>query len=97
MLPVRLIKGKEKRVSTGHPWIFSNEIADSFKAALPGSLVRVESASGRFIGIGYTNPHSLITIRILAREEEEINTAFFQKPIEAARQRRIRLYPGCQW
>lgn len=94
MLPVRLIKGKEKRVATGHPWIFSNEIADSFKAALPGSLVRVESSSGRFIGIGYTNPHSLITIRILAREEEEINTAFFQKRIEAAHERRIRLYPG---
>jgi 23S rRNA (cytosine1962-C5)-methyltransferase len=37
-----------------------------------------------FLGIGYINPQSLISIRLLTREKEEINREFFQRRINDA-------------
>lgn len=90
---IRLKKRSEERVRVGHPWIFSNEIEGDFRAIPSGALVEVGSADNRFLGIGYVNPHSLITVRILTREREEIGRSFFKKRIEAAHKRRVLLYP----
>ncbi len=62
---VLLKKNEERRVLVGHRWIFSNEIQtfpDRGKAPL---LVDVRSSSGRFLGTGLYNPHSLISVRLL--------------------------------
>ena len=62
---VRLRPHNDRRVKAGHPWIFSNEIADDVAALTPGGAVDVFDASGAFIGRGYANPRSLIAIRRL--------------------------------
>ncbi len=90
---VRLKKGHERRILAGHLWVFSNEIASDFKTIPPGSLVSVGSGRDRFLGIGYANPHSLIAIRLLTREKEPIDEAFFRRRIKNAHDRRLRLYP----
>ena len=62
---VLLKKNEERRVLAGHRWIFSNEIQRfPDKATLP-LLVDVRSSSGRFLGTGLYNPHSLISVRLL--------------------------------
>lgn len=91
---IRLHKDHERRLLLGHPWVFSNEIADDLAKYEPGSLVDVYSHGGSFIGRGYINPHSLITVRLLSRQRETIDGAFFQQRIAAAWQRRERLFPG---
>lgn len=68
----------------GHLWVFSNELATSPKGFEPGSLVELRDRRDSFVGIGYINPHSLISVRILAREREEITPDFFRERISKA-------------
>ena len=61
--------------------------------AAPGDVVDVRSAAGDFLGRGYYNPRSQIAIRLLAREPEEIDYAFFVERIRRARAWRERWMP----
>lgn len=72
------------RVSSGHLWIFSNEIVEGLKSYRPGSLVKVFGRDKTFYGIGYINPHSLITVRLLSRVDETIDLNFFRQRIKTA-------------
>ena len=45
---------------------------------------------GTFLGIGYVNPNSLISIRILTREKEEIDESFFKRRLTDALEYRKR-------
>ena len=78
------------RLLEGHLWVFSNELAISPKNFLPGSLVELVDKKGTFLGIGYVNPNSLISIRILTREKEEIDESFFKRRITDALEYRKR-------
>jgi len=79
-----LVKGKEKRVEYGHPWIFKSDISDIEGSFEPGDVVDVYSSKNKFLGRGYINPKSQITIRMLTNEHEEINYDFLYKRINAA-------------
>src|SRR5271165_2611340 len=69
-LPVlRLKRNEDRRLHTGHLWIFSNEIdvgqspLSRFQA---GELVRVMAHNDRALGLAYVNPRSLISARLLS-------------------------------
>jgi len=66
--PTIRLKAKEgRRLRSGAPWAFSNEIEMSAaaKALPPGSLVNVQGDDGRPYGTFYFNPNSLIALRRL--------------------------------
>lgn len=69
-----LNKGSHKRLRSGHTWVFSNEL-DTRRAPLkdcqPGEQVAVHWPDGRFAGMGYVNPASLIAVRLYAREKDQ--------------------------
>ena len=69
---VRLGPGQGRRVRSGAPWVFSNEIAMTPEARglEPGSLVRLEGDDGVRFGVAMFNPHSLIAARVLDRDPE---------------------------
>ncbi|MFH1259456.1 MAG: class I SAM-dependent rRNA methyltransferase [Elusimicrobiota bacterium] len=92
-----LKRNEEKRILSGHPWVFSNEIKEIKGEPLAGDIVRLLSASGVFLGSGFYNPHSLIAVRLLSRKAEEINPDFWKKKILAAREFRQRIYPGLKF
>ncbi|MBI3611435.1 MAG: class I SAM-dependent rRNA methyltransferase [Nitrospirae bacterium] len=73
-----------KRLKTGHPWIFSNELVRLPKELEPGRLVDVKSRSGEWIGRGYFNPRSLIAVRLLSREPVDIDENFLERKISRA-------------
>jgi len=75
---------RKSRLLGGHLWIFSNELAASPRGHEPGSLVEVCDSQGMFLGIGYINPNSLIAVRLLTRQREEISSDFFRRRIEEA-------------
>lgn len=79
-----LVKGKEKRVEYGHPWIFKSDISDVQGSFHPGDIVDIYSSRNKFLGRGYMNPLSQIAIRVLTYEQEEINGDFLYKRISAA-------------
>lgn len=79
-----LAKGKEKRVEYGHPWIFKSDIQTTDGSCEPGTIVDVYSHKNKFLGRGYMNPKSQITIRMLTNTHEEIDYGFLYKRIQAA-------------
>lgn len=70
---LRLKRGEDRRLASGHLWVFSNEV-DTARTPLtqfePGALCRVLSDRDRFLGYAYVNPHSLISARLLGRDAQ---------------------------
>lgn len=71
MITWRLRKGADRRIRSGHPWIFSNELQESPKGIEPGSQIRLTDAGGSFLAYGYGNPNSLIAFRATSFQESE--------------------------
>ncbi len=95
MLNVRLHRGADRRIKSGHPWVFSNEIAEFSGDKLHGESSEVYSAGGDYLGTGYYNPQSLIAIRLLTRNREDIDSSsFYRQRILDALKYRTTLYPG---
>jgi 23S rRNA (cytosine1962-C5)-methyltransferase len=79
-LPSVLLRaGEDRRVRSGHPWAFSNEILmdAETKALPPGSLVVMRAPGGQAIGVATFNPHSLIAARMLTSNPEATIDALF--------------------
>ena len=93
---VVLKKKEERRILAGHPWAFSNEIAEVRGEPSIGDVVELRTAGGITLGVGFYNPHSLIALRLLATAPEEIDHRFFAGRIAAALKLRASLYPGTQ-
>jgi 23S rRNA (cytosine1962-C5)-methyltransferase len=75
---LRLRRREERRLKAGHLWVFSNEVdtrATPLKDCEPGEDVTLLSSSGRFLGYGYVNPASLISVRLLSRRRQELPDA----------------------
>lgn len=89
---VRLHKGREKRVRSGHPWVFSNELQD-VPDLPPGSLVAVDNPAGEPLGVGYFNPATLIAVRWLQRGPEALPENWVEERVRTAIDRRQALYP----
>lgn len=83
---------RTKRLLGGHLWVFSNEIYENPGQYSPGSLVEVCDRHDLFLGIGYINPQSLISIRLLTRKNEEIHREFIRTRINDAVKLRERLF-----
>ncbi|MER3522681.1 MAG: class I SAM-dependent rRNA methyltransferase [Ignavibacteria bacterium] len=89
-----ILKSKEdRRIIAGHPWAFSNEVRELRGDPQAGDVVELRSAGGKFLGVGFYNPHSLIAFRMLSREAIECSAEFFTTRIEQALDLRRRLYP----
>jgi len=91
---VRLKKNQDRRLRSGHPWVFSNEIEEYIGPVEDGDILDVLDARGAFLGRGYVNRRSLIAVRILTRGRDEIDEAFFARRFERALAYREGLYPG---
>ncbi|OAA31288.1 SAM-dependent methyltransferase [Kosmotoga arenicorallina S304] len=84
LFPRAILKPRlKRRVFNGHPWVYDNEI-DTFPECEDGSLVDLFTSSGQFVGRGYYNSRSTISIRLLTRKYENIDEDFFVRKIQKA-------------
>ncbi|MBC7958860.1 MAG: class I SAM-dependent rRNA methyltransferase [Vallitaleaceae bacterium] len=80
-----LEKGRGRKAENGHPWIYTDEIQGYDGTYINGDIVEVYNFRHQFIGKGYINDVSKITIRIMTRVlEENIDEAFFRKRFQDA-------------
>jgi 23S rRNA (cytosine1962-C5)-methyltransferase len=99
MVKAFLQKKISPRVANGHPWIYVNEIDKIEGVVAPGDIVEVYTHDGKYVGTGYINPKSQITIRLLTRDKNEtINGEFFYNRIQQAwdYRRRIGYTENCR-
>lgn len=88
-----LKKQEEERLLSGHQWIFSNEIKSIGGNPEAGDVVELHRHDGKFLGIGFFHPNSLISFRLLSSEREEITFEFFENRLSRAISLRKRLFP----
>lgn len=79
-----LLRGKEQRIYSGHPWVFRSDIARVDGDFQDGDVVRVASDRGQFLAMAVYNPRSQISLRVLSRREEPIDRAFIQNRVRRA-------------
>ena len=84
MINVILKKNEEKKIINGFPWVYANEVSKIEGKDKNGSVVKVLSFDGRFIGLGLINHLSKILVRLLTRKEEPIDRNFFYERIKKA-------------
>src|SRR5688572_16988236 len=68
---LKLKRGEDRRLRSGHLWIFSNEVdtaATPLTQFEPGAVVDVRSDRDQFLGFAYVNPRTLIAARIVGRD-----------------------------
>ncbi|MDK2945414.1 MAG: rRNA (cytosine1962-C5)-methyltransferase [Geotoga sp.] len=80
---INLNKNIKSRILNGHPWIYKNEIKNIPNDVTKGEIVDVFHENN-FLGRGYYNEDSLITIRLLTRKNHKIDQDFFDNKIEKA-------------
>lgn len=82
---VILKKGEGRTIKAGGAWIFDNEIARIDGAFENGDILRVEDFDGFFMGYGFINTNSKITVRMLSRwHKEPITEDFIAARVKAA-------------
>lgn len=87
MKTIRLRQGRLGRHNPLHPWIYKGQFLKN-PSVNPGDIVSVISAEGSFLGRGYYNPKSEISVRILTSKDEAIDRAFFDSRIKKAIEKR---------
>ena len=76
--------GKEKRVYSGHPWVFRSDIDRVEGSFTPGDIVDVTSARGKFLAKAFYNPQSQIALRIMTYRDEAVDRDFIFRRIRDA-------------
>lgn len=91
MAKITLAKGREKRVEYGHPWIYRSDIEGIGGGFAPGDIVDVYSGRNHFLGRGYINLKSQISVRMLTYGHEEIDRSFLYERIKSAWEYRLKV------
>ena len=96
MQSLRLRKGVERRLSSGHCWVYSNEVdvaKTPLRSFVAGDLVEVTSHTGKVIGSAYMEPNSLICARRYSSQgATELNEQLVEERILVALELRQKFY-----
>lgn len=76
---VTLKKGEGRTLKAGGMWVYDNEIDSIMGSFENGDIVTIHDFDGYFMGYGYINTKSKITIRLLARRKDTIIDAAFME------------------
>ncbi len=93
MTQIFLKRNEDKRIKSGHLWIFNNEIEILPQDAENGDLVEIYSAKKEFLGTGFYNKNSLISIRLLSYSKIDDLKSVLSEKIRQAFALRKEIYP----
>jgi len=71
---IKLKKGEGRTIKSGGLWIYDNEIDEIPESINDGDIIDVLDFDGFFLGTGYINRRSKITVRLLARRTKDVDT-----------------------
>src|SRR5438093_11498613 len=73
----------ERRSS--HPWIFQKMVEKPAQRVAPGSVVDIVDRDEQWVGRGFYNGHSRITLRVLTTDaQQQVDESFFATKIDRA-------------
>ena len=74
---VILKKGEGRTLKAGGMWVYDNEIDHIKGDFIEGDMIIVEDFDGYFLGHGFINTKSTITVRLLSRKKDTVIDKFF--------------------
>lgn len=77
---IRLYKGKDRRIRSGHLWIFEGEI-EAIESAAPGDIADVVNFQGGFIGKAMISGSDTLKARMLTRKDVPVDEEFFRRAV----------------
>lgn len=84
----------ERSIKAGHPWVYGEEIRRSEGEPENGGLVDVMAGSA-YLGTGFYNSASKITVRLISRNaNDRFDAAFWHRRVEYALRYRRTVMPG---
>lgn len=93
---VYLKKKEDKRIRSGHSWVYANEVERIEGEGKNGDLASVYDHSGQFLGKGFINHLSKILVRIFIHDDGECDKELFRERIRKANDYRVKLgYENC--
>ncbi len=82
---VTLKKGEGRTLKAGGMWVYDNEIASIMGSFENGDVITVHDFDGYFMGYGFINTKSKITVRLLSRKKDAvIDAAFMEQRVRDA-------------
>ena len=81
---VTITEKGERALAGGHPWVYGGEVTAGENCA-DGELCDVKSAKGRYLGTGFYNSHSLLRVRLISRNANDLfDEAFWARRVQYA-------------
>lgn len=82
---VRIKKGEGRSLKAGGMWIYDNEIDRITGDYINGDIVAVEDFDGYFLGQGFINTNSKLTVRMMTRKKDtQVNEDFIEMRVRNA-------------
>ncbi len=87
---VVLRRGRDRRLRSGHLWVYEGEIEEVRGQPTPGGVVDVWSWRQELLGRGLYSPQSAIRVRLVTDRDEPVDAALFERRLrEALRLRQL--------
>jgi 23S rRNA (cytosine1962-C5)-methyltransferase len=86
--------GEADRIVAGHPWVYQGAIMRLTRPVNDGDVVQVKDHRQRFLGVGFYNSRSKLSVRVLSAEREALDAGFFERRIREALALRRKYLPG---
>lgn len=94
---VQITPKGERAIKGGHPWVYAGEIKDIRGEAENGALVDVFAGSA-YMGTGFYNAASKITVRLVSRNaNDKFDAGFWRRRVEYAISYRKTVMPGADF
>jgi len=82
---VKITPKGEKKLRSGHPWVFDAEVTEKSGAVENGDIVDVYSAKDRWLGAGFYNENSKIRVRLISRNaNDRFDERFWRRALRYA-------------
>jgi 23S rRNA (cytosine1962-C5)-methyltransferase len=81
-----------ERLSRGHLWIYRADVEKAPAALEAGDVVLLADGRGRFLAKAFWSSRSKIALRVVTRDEEPVDEAFFARRIADALELRERVF-----
>ncbi len=100
---IKLLKNRQRRLLSGHDWVFSNEIDPVSLRDVPpnrGDVIHLVDHRNQFLATAWYNPGTLIAARVIDRRPRaNFDLQLLEQRLEYARQIRDRMFatPHYRW
>ena len=82
---VKITPKGERKLRSGHPWVFDAEVTEVSGTVENGGVVDVYSAKDRWLGAGFYNENSKIRVRLISRNaNDRFDESFWRRALQYA-------------